>query len=73
MRVNPLAGDEKSLLSATSKSRGDMPSGLRGKTMRRKDPQKQCQNILKTIVEGKVAIVVMSLVTVYALIGVSMI
>ncbi|CDW71083.1 adenylyl cyclase [Stylonychia lemnae] len=69
MKVNPQPLEERSLLvNNRGDNRSSLASGLRGRTMRRTDAQR-CQNILKTIVEGKVAIIVMSLVTVYALIG----
>lgn len=67
MKVSPLAPDEKSLLSGVNKS--NLASGLRGKTLRKQDKFK-CGECLKTVVEGKLAIVVMSLITVFALIGV---
>jgi hypothetical protein len=69
MKVNPLAPDEKSLLSGMTKS--NLASGLRGKTLRKQDKFK-CGDLLKTIVEGKIATVVMSLITVFALVGVSL-
>jgi len=67
MKVNPLAPDEKSLLSGINKS--NLASGLRGKTLRKQEKFK-CRDCLKTVVEGKIAIIVMSLITVFALIGV---
>ena len=68
MKVNP--DDKITLLKG-----GDRPSGLQslrngGKTFKRTD-EFRCKRILKGIVEGKVVTVVMSLITVYALVGVS--
>jgi hypothetical protein len=66
MKVNP-AADEKSLLSGNNNR--SLASGLRGKTFKKQEKFK-CQEVLKVIVEGKIATVVMSLITVFALVGV---
>ena len=64
MRVSP---DEKlTLINGGNKTQ--TLSGLRGRSSRKMD--QRCQQILRTIVEGKVAIIVMSIVTVFALVGV---
>lgn len=62
MKVVP---DEKTLLTKQTLS-----SSLRKATRREERDAYKCKKILRRIVEGKVVTVILSLVTVYALIGV---
>ena len=61
MKVSP---DEKTLISKATIS-----SSLTKKFIR-KEEQYKCRRILRKVVEGKIMTVILSLVTVYALIGV---
>jgi hypothetical protein len=62
MKVNP---DEKELLKKSTY----LGSGMRSKTMK-KEKKFRTRRRLKSYVEGKVVTIIMSLVTVYALVGV---
>jgi hypothetical protein len=84
MKVNPVGGaagqgseatvnEEKSLLLKSSagggSSGGNLQSLSRSRAMRRDDKYK-CNKLLKKIVDGKAATVIMSSVTLFALFGV---
>lgn len=78
MKVNPtttagggkLAGEEKSLLS--NKIGGSFISNLTGKSSKsfRRQDKRACNKLLRKIVDGQAATIVMSIVTLYALFGV---
>ena len=68
MKVNPTK-EEKGLLS--SKMGSGILSGLSGKSksLKRQD-KRACNKLLRKIVDGQAATIIMSLITLYALFGV---